>query len=92
MIAREHVGYGWGDPTDPAQAEVWLCDGYVCCYDPRSPGLVELWTEFGRTDAGFARTNDGAHRIAYAEYQARGAGKWLSEWMGATDPMSSRFD
>ncbi|MGN6312890.1 MAG: hypothetical protein ACTHMO_03910 [Rhodanobacteraceae bacterium] len=91
VIAREHTGEGWGNPTDPAQAEIWLCDGYVCAYDPRSPGLVELFTQFGRTDAGFARTNDAAQHIAYGELQARGEYKRASELLGC-DQIGSRFD
>lgn len=92
MVAREHTGYGWGNPTNPAEAEVWLAHGYVCAYDPRSPGVVELFTEFGRTDAGFARTNDAALHIGELEAAARAGGvRWTLEWLGA-DRVGSRFD
>lgn len=91
MIAREHIGHGWGDPLDPSQPEVWLCNGYVCAYDPERPGVVELFTEFGRTDSGFARTNTAASNIAYAEVKARGDGSWLRQWLDC-DRIGSRFD
>ena len=91
MIAREHVGYGWGDPLDATQPEVWLHNGYVCVYDPGCPGRVELWTQFGIADSRFANTNTHQAKEADSINKARGSGQWLREWLHCTE-IGSRFD
>lgn len=91
MIAREHVGRGWGDPVDPSRPDVWLAHGYICAYDPAHPGRAELWTTFGRTDNRYVTTNAEQARENARVAHARRPSKWLGEWLGINE-IGSRFD
>ena len=96
-MVREHTGFGWGDPVDPAKNDLWLCNGYVCVYDPMYAGRVELWTSFGQTDSRYALTNSGRAKEEEALCKARSFGKNYRPWYADNYPdgdweMHSRFD
>lgn len=40
---RKYEGYGWGDPADPGQAEVWQADGLFVSYEPDRGGYVRIY-------------------------------------------------